>query len=251
MYRLISLFDYSGAWGRPFAENGWDVIPWDIKRADFMDINLLQSAGQVLEMFEDVNGILAAPPCTDFAVSGAQYWPTKDADGRTAASLEMVRQVQRLANLFRPTDPDYDEPFFWVAENPVGRFEKLTGLENPLYFHPYEFAGYVTPARHADKLDKIRKKDGQGVTAAENEFVIRCNAYTKKTGIWGEFNRNLIRKPIEPVKTAPQGSFTQRLGGKSDKTKELRNITPMGFAWAFYEANKDHTLTPEQILNHD
>jgi hypothetical protein len=28
------------------------------------------------------------------------------------------------------------------------------------------------------------------------------------------------------------------LGGKSERTKELRSITPMGFAKAFYEANK-------------
>jgi len=38
-----------------------------------------------------IDAILAAPPCTDFASSGAQYWPEKDRDGRTAYSLELVR----------------------------------------------------------------------------------------------------------------------------------------------------------------
>ena len=29
----------------------------------------------------------------------------------------------------------------------------------------------------------------------------------------------------------------QKYGGKSERTKELRSETPMGFAYAFYEAN--------------
>jgi hypothetical protein len=40
-------------------------------------------------------------------------------------------------------------------------------------------------------------------------------------------------KPIEANQ-----SWIMKLGGKSEKTKELRSITPLGFAYAFYEANK-------------
>ena len=245
--RLLSLFDYSGVWGSPFAENGWDVIQWDIKIDEFMDINLLDSAETVLEMFEDVNGILAAVPCTDFAVSGAQYWKKKDADGRTAASVEMANQVFRLANLFRPTDPEYDEPFFWAMENPVGRLNTLfPHLEKPYYFNPCDFAGHLNPSpTDLRMLDLIRNKNGIDVKAIENEFVVNANAYNKKTGLWGEFNRDLFKMRIEPVKTSAQGSFTQRLGGKSAKTKEERSVTPLGFAKAFYEANKDHTINVE------
>jgi len=42
---------------------------------------------------------------------------------------------------------------------------------------------------------------------------------------------------VEPVKVCEQGSWLQKLGGKSEKTKTLRSATPMGFARAFYEAN--------------
>lgn len=237
---LLSLFDYSGRWALPFHNAGWNVIQLDIKRGN--DLNDFKSIEDIFDWgITDVDGIIAAPPCTDFAASGAQYWPKKDANGTTEKSLELVRQVQRFANLFYPTDPEYFEEggtFFWACENPVGRFGKLSGEENPLYFDPYEFAGYLNPTKKQLKeLDRIRAKNGEGVTAEENELVLDLNAYTKKTGLWGCFNRELIKKPIAPVKTSKQGSPTQRLGGKSDKTKEERSFTPDGFAQAFFEAN--------------
>lgn len=242
MKRLLSLFDESGVMSQPFWDNGWDVIQWDIKLHEFMDINLLEDVETVLDMFEYVDGIIAQPPCTDFTVSGAQYWPKKDANGTTAKSLELVYQVMRLANLFTPTDPDYDDVFFWVCENPVGRLPKLLPeLGKPLIVNPYEFAGYIPhTAQTLSRLNTIRAKNGCGVTDCEAEFVVKHNAYTKKTCLFGNFNRNLVRKEIEPVKCAPQGSFTQRYGGKSDKTKELRSKAPQGLALAFYEANKDY-----------
>lgn len=215
------------------------MIQWDIKLDEFMDINLIKDAETALELFEFVDGILAAPPCTEFTVSCAWCWPQKDADGRTAAALELVRQVQRLADLFEPTDPDYEGVWFWAAENPVGRMGKLAGLDAPYYFNPNEFAGYLDlTEKDLKRLDQIRLKKGKGVTDEESAFVVKCNAYTKKTGLWGNFN-NPIKKAVPSVKCSPQGSFTQRLGGKSERTKELRSVTPLGFARAFYEANKD------------
>ncbi len=244
MKTLLSLFDYSGVWGQPFADNDWNVIPWDIKRAEFMDINLLASTEAVLEMFEDVDALLAAPPCTDFTVSGAQYWPQKDEDGTTEISMELVRQVLRLVDLFRPTDPDYDGVFFWAMENPVGRIQKLfPELEKPVYFNPWEFAGYLNPTKkELLNLDRILLKNGKDVTWEETELVVKLNAYSKKTGLWGEFNHGMVKKPIEIVKCAEQGSFTQRYGGKSVATKEARSNTPLGFAQAFYDANKEHRI---------
>lgn len=242
MKTLLSLFDYSGAWAEPFAVNGWNVIQWDIKLDDFMDVNNIDCVETALDLFEDVDGILAAPPCTEFTASCAQYWPMKDADGRTAAAVQLVNQVQRLADLFMPTDPDYDGGFFWVVENPVGRLTKLVpSIGEPIYFNPCDFAGYLNPDEKVIKrLDNIRGKHGRNVTRKEMEFVLQWNAYTKRTGLWGEFNRSIEKKRIEPVKCTPQGGFTQRLGGNRAKTKEERSNTPLGFAYAFYEANKDH-----------
>lgn len=244
MLRVLSLFDYSGQWPEPFAAAGWDVVQMDIKHGN--DINEIIDAGTALEMFEHVNGILAAPPCTDFTNSGAQYWKRKDQDGTTAKALELVYQVQRLADLFLPTDPDYiedsGEPFFWALENPVGRLPKLVpGVGQAYYFNPCDFAGYLglTDSDH-NELDRLRRKDGIGITPEESDFILEKNAYTKKTGIWGEFNREIPKDPIEPVKACKAGSPLMRYGGKTEATKAARSNTPLGFALAFFQANEDH-----------
>ncbi len=246
---LLSLFDYTGTWSKPFEDAGWNVIRWDIQLDEFMDINLLEDAEMVLNMFENVDGILAAAPCTDFASSGARWFKAKDEAGQTEESMEIVRQVMRLVDLFEPTDPDYEGTWFWVIENPVGRLNTLfPDLPKPRYFQPYEYAGYlnVTPAQKR-KLDKIREKDGKNVTAAEADLILDTNTYTKKTGLWGEFNMPK-KKPIPPVPGSAQGSVMQRFGGCSIETKNVRSMTPEGFAKAFYQANKNRAWNPDDDI---
>jgi hypothetical protein len=198
-YNILSLFDFSGNWSRPWKDAGYNVLQVDIKH----DINILELEVDDIP-FDSVYGILAAPPCTDFASSGAQYWKAKDLDGRTAHSLAMVDKVLEFVKYYEPT--------FWALENPVGRLSKLRPtLGNPWYFQPHEFAGWCT------------SKEQQ-----EHE------RYTKKTGLWGKFNKPA---KIDPGNN-PNNDWIMRLGGKSERTKELRSMTPTGFAIAFFEANK-------------
>lgn len=269
MKTLLSLFDHTGNWPHFFSVNGWNVIHVDLQNWISIDVNSIKSAHDAFEIFGDVDGILAAPPCTDFTSSGAQYWPAKDACGTTEESLELVKQVMRLADLYTPTDPDYyydgdmddddnysvdpetgllvlevepnDNTFFWCMENPVGRLPKLLpGLGKPKYFHPYEYAGYLKLGKTVtEELDRIRKKNGRNITDIEADLILATNTYTKKTGLWGNFTMP-EPKPVEQVKGAPQGSVLQRFGGKSIETKNKRSATPMGFAKAFFEANVNH-----------
>lgn len=100
---------------------------------------------------------------------------------------------------------------FWAMENPVGRLERLI---------PY--------------LKTVSKLTWQPHWYGD--------AYTKRTCLWGEFNTELPRTPVEPVmyetSSGKRGSWMwMKLGGKSDRTKELRSATPPGFARAFYLAN--------------
>lgn len=189
---LLSLFDYTGTWSNPYKRAGWRVIQIDIK----LGIDVFAFREDLVAT--KIDGILAAPPCTDFSVSGAQYWPKKDLDGTTEASVALVLRTIELIKYFKPN--------FWVIENPVGRIGKLVPellQYGPFYFHPYEFG----------------------------------DAWTKKTGLYGVFNKPAYNV-VEPIRSTAQGSWLMALGGKSERTKELRSITPPGFALAFYEANK-------------
>jgi site-specific DNA-cytosine methylase len=91
------------------------------------------------------------------------------------------------------------KPKFWVLENPVGKLRKWIGPPK-MNFNPCDYG----------------------------------DPYTKKTCLWGEFATPIMHQ-VEPT----EGSKLWKMyGGKSDKTKEMRSITPPGFARAFFEANQ-------------
>lgn len=136
MRTVISLFDASGVLAQPWFEAGYNVIAYDLQTgtdiSTFDAQNLLDQHGN-----DEVWAILAQPPCTDFASSGAQWWKNKDADGRTEASNELVRQVLRTIELFRPP--------VWTMENPVGRIAKLNNLPTPtLQMDPWHYGDPYT-----------------------------------------------------------------------------------------------------------
>jgi hypothetical protein len=184
---ILDLAGGTGAWSAPYKKAGYAVKL----------ITLPDNDVRTYIPPDNAYGILAAPPCTDFSVSGAQYWKQKDKDGRTEASLEIVKKCLAIIQKCKPV--------FWCLENPVGRLPKLLPeIGKPWYFQPYWF--------------------GDG--------------YTKKTGLWGSFNKPQRTNEIEPERVCKQGSWLMKLGGKSERTKRLRSVTPTGFAQAFYEANK-------------
>lgn len=242
MKTLLSLFDYSGAWSQPFWDAGWNVIEVDIKHGtDIRDFCCEYIIENYLDGIDTVDGILIAVPCTEFAVSGARHWKAKDRDGRTKAAVHLVRQS--LATV------DFLMPDFWALENPIGRIAKLCpGVGPPqLYFDPCDYAGWLGLSRAAmARLDRLSRQDPQTFTGADVAHVRACNAYTKKTVLYGAFNR-LEKRRIEPVRCCTQGSWLQRLGGRSEATKAARSMTPAGFSKAFYEANKDRTVDWEAI----
>jgi hypothetical protein len=207
MKTLLSLFDYTGNWSLPFSEAGWNVILWDIKHdesdlvfthGDIEDASADYLYEHIFDNFETIDGIMAAVPCTDFSVSGARWWAEKDANGQTEKSIKMVHYAMEIIEVCNPD--------FWVIENPVSRIHKLVPeLGRPkMYFNPCDFG----------------------------------DPYTKKTALYGQFNTNLKRRPVEPT----EGSkMHKKYGGKSEATKTARSETPMGFANAFFEANKNYS----------
>jgi len=195
---VLSLFDATGEWSKPWEEAGYQVFRFDIQTDPEMgDVNKFS-----VEFFNDLYGafdgqdvyaILAACPCTDFAVSGARHFAAKDESGKTVESVELVYQTLRTVEFFKPS--------IWAIENPVGRIEKLTGLPPwRMSFNPNHFG----------------------------------DPYTKKTLLWGRFNADLPVAPVAPT----EGSKMHRMyGGKSQDTKNARSVTPEGFAYAFFQSN--------------
>lgn len=195
---VLSLFDHTGNWSRPWEEAGYNVLRFDIQDdPETGDVNAF-NVGFFTDYFGDFDGlevyaILAACPCTEFATSGARHFAAKDADGRTAAAVELVRQTLRTVEYYRPS--------IWAIENPVGRIEKLGGLP------PWRLA--FDPNHLGDP-------------------------YTKKTLLWGRFNANLPVAPVDPVEGSKMHT---KFGGKSLATKNGRSETPDGFSYGFFLAN--------------
>ena len=81
-----------------------------------------------------VHGVLAAPPCTHFAGSGARWWKDKGEDA-LLDGLSVVDACLRVIWATRPT--------WWVLENPVGRLVHYLGLPK-MYFDPWEYGDPYT-----------------------------------------------------------------------------------------------------------
>lgn len=179
---ILDLCGGTGSWSRPYREAGYDVRLITLPEYDVQDY----------EPPENVYGILAAPPCTDFASSGARWFAEKDRDGRTIISMGVLVAVLEIILRAQPAA-------FWALENPTGRIRR--------WLH--------TPAMSFDPCDF-------------------GDPYTKRTHLWGRFVLP-EKTPVEPT----EGSKMWRCyGGKSDRTKMLRSITPPGFAKAFFKANQ-------------
>ena len=80
--------------------------------------------------------IIAFPPCTHLAISGAKYFPEKIADGRQQSAIDFVEAIW-----------DADCPRIAI-ENPVGVLSTKSKLGKPSYIQPYWFG------------EKQRKKTG-------------------------------------------------------------------------------------------
>lgn len=201
---ILSLFDLTGNWSNPYKKNGYKVIQVDIQ----LGIDILTWNYKEIPK-NKVYGILAACPCTDFALSGARHFSRKDSDGTTEKSKQLVYKTLEIINYFNPN--------FWVVENPMSRIHKLCpGLGEIKYrFNPCDFAGYC----------KCKKEESE-------------NRYNKTTWLWGKFN-NPVKKRLEPFeKDSPVWKNPNKLSYGSIELKNWRSKTPSGFAQAFYLSNK-------------
>jgi len=178
---IYSLCDYSGNWVKPYYEAGYETVQIDLKFG--YDVRLIKKPDR------KVYGVLAAPPCTVFAGSGAK-WKALRPISEVLEGLSIVDACFRFIYAVQPT--------FWALENPIGWLKDYIG-DPIMYFNPCDYS----------------------------------DPYSKKTCLWGKFNKP-IKTPVEPV----EGSKLHlKYGGRSERTKTVRSLTPSGFAKAFFKAN--------------
>lgn len=175
---ILDLCGGTGSWSKPYKDAGYDVRLITLPE---YDVRLYTPP-------DNVYGILAAPPCTEFASSGARWWAVKG-NNALLEGLSVVDACLRIIYTCKPV--------FWALENPVGRLVHYLG-KPAIWFNPCDYG----------------------------------DPYTKKTGLWGNFNQP-VKKPVKPT----EGSKLHRIPPSKDRQK-LRSITPPGFAKAFFEANR-------------
>lgn len=147
---ILDLCGGSGSWSRPYKEAGYDVrlitLPW-------YDVLTYRPPPKA-------RGVLCAPPCTEFAVSGARWWATKE-PWMLRDALATVDACLRIVHSCSPK--------WWALENPIGRLRRLRrrALGEPrLVFDPWEFG----------------------------------DPYTKRTLLWGKFRipKRVLVDPQNP-----------------------------------------------------
>lgn len=217
---IISLYDYTGVWSKPYADAGYPTLLWDkqvegciFKYGLSYFLNLCK--GPYTELLDEeerltqyqLYGIIAAPPCDDFAASGARWWKGKDRSKTPAGdndefqnSVELHKACVEIVQQF----VEWFNPKFWVLENPRGRMDKcVPGIapHRQMRFDPCEFG----------------------------------DPYTKETWLYGNFNTDLVKNVVQPL----EGSKMHMVSGwDKQEQKRQRSATPQGFAKAFFNANQ-------------
>jgi hypothetical protein len=129
---ILDLCGGTGSWSMPYREAGYHVItvdpfaepPGSVRE----DVRLFRPEGL------KVHGVLAAPPCTTFAGSGARWWADKGTDD-LLSGLSIVDACLRIIAVTRPA--------WWVLENPVGRLRHWLG-DPVACFDPWQYGDPYT-----------------------------------------------------------------------------------------------------------
>ena len=157
---------------------------------------------------DKVYGVLAAPPCTEFAISGVRWWKSKP----QRLLDDALKTVYACQNIIKIADPK-----FWALENPVGRLIHYIGKWR-YNFQPYEYG------------DPWTKR-----TCIWGEHNIPVKNPVKPVGLWTGGTPSGKLGIVDHLEYLPP-DWVHPLPPSKDR-QMLRSITPPGFAKAFFKAN--------------
>ena len=201
---ILDLCGGSGAWSRPYRQAGYDVRVITLPEYDVLTYSPP----------ENVYGILAAPPCTEFSLAKNGSRRTRD----LAAGMETVEACLRIIWQCRLAGGLK----FWALENPVGFLRQFLGIPHYTFFQWW--------------------------------FGDRGIKRTDLWGYFREPKRTVWERPDDPyfIKQYSSGKKNQfawsapecpewaesYIRSQPDRRAALRAITPPGFAQAFFRANR-------------
>jgi len=195
---ILDLCGGTGSWSKPYKEAGYDVRLITLPDHDARDY----------VPPEDVYGILAAPPCTEFSLAKNGHHRKRD----FTMGMEIVRRVMEIIWQCRIKGTLK----FWALENPVGYLRQFLG--RPCFtFEQWQFGENI-----------IKRTDIWGYFNSPVPLVKRKPSGMTVRSPSGRTNARDYSIP----KCPPEYKHL-----KLDRAS-LRAITPPGFAQAFFEKNQ-------------
>lgn len=126
---ILDLCGGSGAWSKPYKDNGYDVR---LVTLPDQDVRYYKAP-------KNVYGVLAAPPCEKFSKA---CWAIKKIDRDFKKGMQAVRAC---INIIWKLQENGAQLNFWALENPQGYLNRFLG-HPAFYFQPWEF-GTTSPLR--------------------------------------------------------------------------------------------------------
>jgi len=211
---ILDLCGGTGSWSRPYKDAGYDVRL----------ITLPEQDVRYYKPPRRVYGVLAAPPCTDFSVSGVRWWPKKDKEKGLLEALSVVAACLKIIEKTKPK--------FWALENPVGRLNRYMPMKYKYTFQPYEYGDPWT------KRTCIWGEHNIPVRCpVEPVGIILDNGKSANYPSWTGSDAGGGRLGIVDHPEYLPPDWVKEAADAPNRAA-LRSITPPGFAKAFYEANK-------------
>jgi hypothetical protein len=200
--KILSLFDYTSNMVRPWLENGHTcvIVDWQHPHGVTTE-GCLTKVGADLMTWEpnQLYDVGFAFPPCTHLAGSGARWWKAKGPVVLEEALNLVARGWYLLEKY------VRGPI--MLENPVGRLSTYWG-EPDYYFDPCDYGGYLTPPG---------------------------DAYTKKTCLWTNSEFTMPRK--KPV--YPSEGSKMHFVSPGPERQNIRSASPMGFAYAVYEANHD------------
>lgn len=200
---ILDLCGGTGSWSRFYKEAGYDVRVITLPEYDVL----------TYQPPENVYGILAAPPCTEFSVLNCK------AEARERKPEEGLKVVMACLRIIEKCKPKW-----WALENPVGYLREYMGQPR-LTFQPWEYGDPWT------KRTDIWGSFNEPVKLYKDWVDVpdKLPLYTRP----GRGKPNFAYLHKSAWKDIPQLAFHE-----PTTDAEFRAMTPPGFAKAFFYANR-------------